>query len=146
MYKTSAIQILASAIGLTFLCFIVTLGAAFVSADEDYISNAIFANLVAICFAAIVWTGVLWRKSKSNPKGPASWGEWLVVFAGGLGLTLVFLLIDCGGCLPIFHPKFVCAGHLGFSVIFTVGVICLTSIALPSAIRAWILEKFGNVI
>ncbi len=115
------------------------------SGDTDYMTSAIYTNLVAIVFAYAAWSGILWQKSKSNLWRPVSWVEWLGVFAGSLVVTLAFLLIDCGGSLPIFHPKFVCDGHPGLSAIFTIGAIFMTVIAVPSAIRAWILEKFGIV-
>lgn len=144
MRKATAIQFVATVIGLAVLCVIVTLGVAFLSTDGNYVWSAICSNLVAFAVTAAMWAGDIWRWPESKTMMPESWGEWLGTFAGGLVFSLLFLLMDCGGRLPIFHPEFVCDGHPGISVAFTVGAILTTVVALPSAVRAWVLKKYGD--
>ncbi|BBB68503.1 hypothetical protein UNDYM_4250 [Undibacterium sp. YM2] len=57
---------------------------------------------------------------------------------------MLFLMIDCGGHLPAFHPEFVCNGNPGMSIKLTLATLGLTVIALPSALRAFIIEKFDG--
>jgi len=144
MRKATVIQIVAAVIGLAVLCAIVTLGVAFISTDGNYMWSAVYSNLVAFVVTAAMWTGDIWGRPGSKSMRPESWGEWLGTFAGSLVFTLLFLLMDCGGRLPIFHPDFVCNGHPGISVVFTLGAILTTVVALPSAVRAWVLEKYGD--
>jgi len=138
-------QILASAIGIIVLGVIVTTAVAWTSSDEVFVSAAVICNLWSIAVALAVWTGVL-RSKKHKLDSPESWSpsEWLYFFPGGIFVSVIFLLIDCGGQLPVFHPQFVCNGHPGFGAIFTISTITMTAIALPSAIRAWLLSKLGD--
>jgi hypothetical protein len=143
MSRKSVTPIVASVIGIFALCVMVTSVVAWMSTEGDYLGIAVTCNLVAILIAIAAWTGALW-KGKNKSYAPASGGEWLGIFAGGCVFTFIFLLMDCGGRLPAFHPKFVCDGNPGIGAIFTFGAIAMTAVALPSALRAWIISKFGD--
>ena len=134
-------NVVASVISIIFLCTLITCAVAWVSTDGDYFLGAVICNVVAIVFIVAEWKGLL---SKGEIAPPKSWGMWLGIFALGLVLSVVFIVIDCGGHFPVFHPKLICDGHPGFSLVFTFGALCLTAIALPNALRSWIILNFTN--
>jgi membrane protease YdiL (CAAX protease family) len=134
-------QVIASSIGIALLVALVTSSVYWLSSGSDYFIVAVMCNLVAIVLAIAGWTGALWKK-KDASFVPNTWGEWLVIFVGGFVFTIIFLSMDCGGSLPNFRPEFVCNGQPGISVIFTFAAVGMMAIALPSAVRAWILANF----
>ncbi len=141
MSKKMTTQLIASSIAIAFLVVLVTSSVYWLSSGVHYFGIAVISNLAAVVLAIAGWTGVLWKK-KDASLAPNTWGEWLVMFVVGLIFTTIFLLRDCGGRLPIFHPDFVCNGDPGMSVIFTFAAVGMMAIALPSALRAWILANY----
>src|SRR5450830_819085 len=127
------IQALASGLGILLLTAIATTLASLVSSDSDFISNAIIFNVVCIGFAIAAWTGVLFRRKREELPQPVSWGMWLGMFPIGLTFSVLFLLMDCDWHFPFTEKGFHCEGHPGFGVIFTIGDIVMTVVALPSA-------------
>lgn len=144
MTKTTQIQLIASGIGIVLLLAIVTSTVAWLSNDADYLPSAVIFNSMAIVGAVAVWNGVFVSSGKNKSSGLESWTHWLGMFVVGAILSCIFLMIDCGGHLPGFHPEFVCNANPGISMAFTLGAIGLTVIALPSAVRAWLLAKLSD--
>ncbi len=79
--------------------------------------------MFTVSFALAVWHGKFWIGNKS----PRSAFEWLLVFALSLAITSIFILID----VLVIHP--------GLSLLLTLGAMSVTFIALPSAVRAWMI-------
>ena len=77
-----------------------------------------------IPLALAAWSGKLSRQWQ-----PESWLEWLGIFVGAAALAAVFWLMDLGVKNP------------GLSVIFNLSTTGLAVIALPSALRAAVLER-----
>lgn len=140
MPKKTIIQAAASAAGIVSICLLMTLGAAYTSSGSNFFSAAVVGSLIASATAAAAWAD----KSKYYSTGSLSCSDWVMMFPIGAVISMAFLWIDCGGRLPAFRPEFVCNGRAGISVIFTIAALCLTAISLPSALRAWILQKFDN--
>jgi hypothetical protein len=138
------IQALASGLGILFLTAIATTLARLVSSDGDFMSHAMIFNLFSIGFAIAAWTGVLFRSKRRELPQPVSWGMWLGMFPIGLAFSVLFLLMDCDWHFPFTEKGFHCEGHPGFGAIFTIGAILMTVIALPSALRDWILDRFKD--
>jgi len=90
---------------------------------------AIFGNLIALPTALAEWNGVLGKGAYSPP----SWREWIGVFFGAGALSAAFVAID----VALVHP--------GFSLFLTIGALAITFVALPSALRAWMLERLSRV-
>jgi hypothetical protein len=141
MNKNLVIRISASATGLAGLFVIVTVLIAWAFSGKDYLAAAVTCNLFMAVIALAAWNGLLSRGDKSV--GLNSCGEWLAGFFVGAVMTTIFALMDCGGELPSFHPEFACKGHPGIGMFFTVAAACLTVVALPSALRAWIIQRFA---
>ena len=135
-------QIVASGVGILALVCLVSAAAYLAVPPQDFVSVSVATNALGILVALIAWAGVPWtRRSKDRQiAGPKRWTEWLGMFLVSLPLSAFFLFIDCGWHLPKELGGTACDGHPGISVIFTVSAVSLTAIALPSAIRAWLLE------
>lgn len=58
-------------------------------------------------------------------------------------MSALFLFIDCGHQLPPALGGAACDGHPGISVVFTLGALAVTAIALPSALRAWLIATLS---
>lgn len=138
--NSKLINLGASIIALLILSFIVSGAIFWASNSGNNQSDLIWANLIFGAMAIIVWSKFL-PSTKDRILGPF---EWIGIFFGSAIISWIFILIDCGGTLPIFHPEFVCNGHPGLSAIFTFSAVCMTAIAIPSAIRSWIINRFGR--
>jgi hypothetical protein len=114
---------LASAIGVIFQAALVILTAATFTSGKNFLFCTIAGLLFTVSFALAVWHGKFWNGSKS----PRSAFEWLLVFALSLAITSIFILID----VLVIHP--------GLSLLLTLGAMSVTFIALPSAVRAWMI-------
>lgn len=95
-------------------------------------------------YAVLTWMGILDSKKEHVGVRDASALGWVIIFFVTLLFSGFFLWIDCGYTLPVFTPAIVCQGHPGFSVIFTVVSVSLCVIALPSAVRAFVIERCGR--
>ena len=126
------INSVASAIGLAFLIGMVTLAAFLFSSGRHFWTIAIAGYLVTIPFAIAVWNDALWRHTTNGTQASASWRDWVGVFFAGLAVSMLFVALD----MAVAHP--------GFSLMFTIAVVSLTFIALPSAIRAWLVQLLSN--
>ena len=73
----------------------------------------------------------------------ASCSVWLGMFFGGLALSAFFVWLDCRS-IAVFQADFRCHGTPNFSIIFTIAAIALTLVALPSALRAWIIARYSD--
>ena len=128
MSKNSS-EIIASAAGLALLVALIFTAAYLFAPGESLWSYAIAGHLFTVPFALCEWhSGILTRKAKDQFM-PLSWQDWLGMFVGGLILSALFVAIDTAVVNP------------GFSLIFTIATLALTFIALPSALRAWLLGQ-----
>ena len=130
--RARAINAVASAIGLTLLVGMVSIAAFLFSPDRHFWVTAIGGYLFTVPFAIAAWNGVLWKRQANEAQASNSWQEWVGMFFVGLVVSALFVAID----VAVVHP--------GFSLVFTIGAISLAFIALPSAIRAWLLELLSN--
>lgn len=123
-------QFAASSTGLVLIVALVTgLAYLFMSDDKPEVV-AILGNMFAIPMAIAAWTGVLWKSKESAAAGPRTPRDWLIVFLCSSVFAVIFIAID----LVIVHP--------GLTAAFTIGACSISVIALPSAVRAWILADY----
>jgi hypothetical protein len=127
--EEKTINALASAIGLALLVGLVSGAAYLYSPGRHFWVTAIAGNLFTVPFAIAIWKGMIWKDRAGD--APITWQHWISVFFGGLLLSVVCIAID----VAIVHP--------GFSLLFTIGAISLTFIALPSALRQWVRERLS---
>lgn len=118
----------------------VTSSVALFAPEEDFVATAITINLIGALTAMAGWHGVLFGKRASQPETVS---EWLGIFFGGSLMSTLFLLVDCHWHLPIALGGSGCDSRPNFSVIFTIGAIAMTVIALPSALRAWLIARMS---
>jgi hypothetical protein len=121
---TKRLRVIASVFGVTLLVALVTVVAAIFDSGKGFWFLAIAGYLFTVPFAIPAWHGNFFGK-EDGPRTPT---EWLQFFAGSAVLSGVFVAID----VAIKHP--------GFSLVFTLGALVMTFIALPGAARAWLLE------
>ena len=127
MSKTSTIElrrVIASAFGVALLVALVTGAAAFFEHGNNFRVVAIAGCLFTVPLAIAAWHGDFFGKD-DGPRTPLA---WLLFFALSAVLSGIFVAIDIG----VKHP--------GISLVFTIGALAMTFIALPSAARAWMLE------
>lgn len=123
---------LASAIGLVALVGMVSIAAEIVSDVQHIWVTTIIGNVIAVPAAIAAWSGAMWKDSKHEIHAPRTWRDWIGVFFAATALSVAFVAID----VAIVHP--------GLSLTFTVAALALSFIALPSALRAWILERLSR--
>jgi len=131
MQHSRRAQFLASTAGVLLLTLLVVV-AALLYSPESFWFTAGFGCTITFLLTFAAWSGVLWQGKRSGGE-PKSWGEWLGLFFGGALFSAFFLYIDIK----------LAEGHPGFSAIFTVAALATTFIALPSALRAWLLAKLA---
>jgi hypothetical protein len=137
-----AAQIIANSAGAITLIGLVTLATWLVTTDDSFVQTALAVNAIAALVAIATWSGAIFRhKGVSQPE---SWGEWVGMFLLGCAMSALFLFIDCGHHLPQVLGGTECDGHPGISVVFTFAAIAMTTIALPSALRAWLLSVLAS--
>jgi hypothetical protein len=142
MRSTLVTQIIASGIGMALLFLLVTSATYLFVPQEGFAATVLIWNGVAALTAVATWTGVLFsRKKEERTDQPQSWTEWVGLFLISLPLSGLFVLIDCGWHLPPGLGGTTCNGHPGISLIFTIAAVALSAIALPSALRAWLLQR-----
>ena len=94
---------------------------------------------IATFFALVVWyvKSDRWGSMRSP-------GAWIGIFAIAIPISVLFVEIDCGGTLHVVGRTPTCANYGGgISVVFTIAALALTAIALPSALRMWLLNRLG---
>lgn len=128
MQRPAVINAVASAAGLLLLLVIVSLAVWLFAPGENFWSMAIAGNLFVIPVVAAAWSGALFRQRGAAAGEPKTWVDWIALFALCLGISAVFVVID----LAVAHP--------GISLVFTIGAVAMTLVALPGALRAWFLE------
>ena len=131
MRHSSKDQAIASGAGVALLVFLVA-GAAHWYSPENFWPTAALAWAFTFLLAFVVWSGALWR-GQHSVDAPKTWGEWVALFFGGTFLSALFLFIDLQ----------LADGDPGISAIFTMAAIAMTLIALPSALRAWLLARLA---
>jgi hypothetical protein len=96
----------------------------------------LIVEAVATAFAQVMWV----RMEKEGPEGrlPLS---WVGIFVLGVLVSALFVEMDCHGTLHFVGARPTCdkLGG-GISIVFTIGAITMAVIALPLALRAWLLQ------
>lgn len=132
------INVIASATALLFLFGLIAVATTILLPGKDFWFVVIAACFLLFPLAIASWNKTFW-KSKEDSKqqvttkshGPSTWKDWSFLFVYGLITSAIFISID----IAIAHP--------GISLIFTIGAVLLTVLALPGAVRAWILERLA---
>ncbi|MBH9577251.1 hypothetical protein [Inhella proteolytica] len=112
---------------MALLLALVSACAAIFFSGKDFWLVAIGGSMLTAPMAISAWHGDLFGKHG----GPQTAGEWLLYFAMSSVLSAVFVAID----LAVVHP--------GLSLVFTLGALAMTFVALPGAARAWLLESLA---
>lgn len=133
---------IASASGLASLAAIVTGVLWWISNDSPSVLALVVANGSVAAFACLVWSGVLWKTYA--PLEIDTTTGWLGTGALGAAFASLFVWLDCGNALPSFRPVFACQGTLGWSAALTIAALLVTAIAIPSALRAALLQRFDR--
>jgi len=138
-------QFVASTVGLAATVALVTAVVFWLAPREEFVSTALTCNAIAVATALAAWSGLLFRgKAAESPEHPDRWTDWLALFALSSLISALFLFIDCGWHLPLLLGGRECDGHPGITLALTIGVVALASISLPSALRAWLLERLSS--
>ena len=109
----------------------VTAGVAFCRPGQNFVLYEILGCLLTIPMAFAMWTGAIGKIRDKQTEVPSNWIEWLKFLLVSTVASAVLLAIDI----------FICQGHPGISAVFTVGAIVMTIVALPCALRSWILDR-----
>ncbi|MFZ6760426.1 hypothetical protein ACO0K9_24755 [Undibacterium sp. Ji50W] len=133
-----------SLIGLVILWSIVTVLAKSLLHEDDSIPAIIVVNFLLTGLSIRMWTNPYFFSGKNQQYNIETWQEWLGIFFLAAIVSCIFLLIDCGGSFPSFNPELVCNGHPGIDIIFTISALAITAIAIPSAVRAWLISRTKN--
>lgn len=128
--RAKVINVIASAIGLVLLISMVSLAAFLYTRGEHFWIIAIAGYLLTVPFAIRAWNCYLIKDK--DFKLLSSWKEWVGLFLISAVMSAIFITID----IIIRYP--------GLSVIFTMAAVSTSFIALPSAIRAWVLKLLSD--
>jgi len=138
------VRTIATAAGAALLICLVTFATWLVERGDGFVSTALSTNAIAGLMAVAAWSGVLFRRNGGRSDvQPESWKDWVAIFFGAGLLSALFLFFDCGHQLPLVLGGVACDGHPGISVVFTVGALGAAAIALPSALRVWLLVSLS---
>jgi hypothetical protein len=97
----------------------------------------LFVEGIATLTAIAMWFA---KSDRWDWKGSA--GMWIGIFFVSLPISVLFVEIDCGGTLHFAERTLICARYGGgISIVFTIGSLATSAVALPSALRAWLLDK-----
>lgn len=114
----------------------VLLAASFLTSGRDFWVATVAGWLFTVPMAISEWKIAPWRRDDGATYAPASWRDGVLYFFCGLVISAIFIAIDVAADPP------------GFSLMLTVAVVSLTLIAVPSALRAWLMEwlavRFGR--
>jgi len=99
----------------------------------------LFVEGIATLTAIAIW----FAKSDRRDWG-GSVGKWLGVFLVSLPISILFVEIDCNGTLHFAGGVLTCDHYGGgISIVFTLGPVATTAVALPSALRSWLMNTLG---
>lgn len=122
------LQIIGSVFGVALLVALVASAAAiFATSSRDFWVFVIAGLLFTVPCALAAWHGSLLKEDER----PQSLSDWLQFFVASAMVSVLFVLID----VLIVHP--------GISLIFTIGSLSMTFIALPGAARAWVIDALS---
>jgi hypothetical protein len=136
-----AVQIAASAAGLLVLGVQLTWAVIWIGNGSSTLNTVLALNALGVLVALLAWSGILWT-GKAAHSQISTWPGWLFTGALGALISVCFLWLDCGHQLPALRPSFECEMRGGPTVAFTFAAIAMTAIAIPSAVRAWLLARF----
>jgi hypothetical protein len=139
-----AVQFIATGSGAAVLIVVVTAVTWLLSPAESVKQTALVANAFAGLVAVAAWSGVLFRGKGGGQIGqPENWTDWVGIFFVASVMSALFLFIDCGHHLPPVLGGRECDGHPGITIALTCGALAMAAIALPSAIRAWLISALA---
>jgi len=141
MPSVRAAQITATGVASASLLVLTTFVTWLLAPGESLAQTALATNASAGLTAFAAWSGALFRRKDVSP--PESWGDWVGVFFASSLLSGLLLSIDCGFHLPEGLGGEGCDGNPGISVIFTIAALSMMAIALPSALRAFLLASLS---
>lgn len=107
-----------------------------VSPDQVYLPVLLIVEVVLTAFAQYMWV----QMAEKGPEGhlPLS---WIGVFVVSGFISALFVEIDCFGTLHFIEGRPICTKlGGGISIIFTLGAIAGALVALPLALRSWVLK------
>lgn len=135
------VQAIATGAGSALLIGLVAVVTSLLAHGDSFVPTALAANAFSGLVAIAAWSGALFRRSKGGSPDvqPESWQDWVGIFFAAFLMSALFLFMDCGHHLPPALGGTECDGHPGISVLFTFSALAMTAIALPSALRAWLL-------
>lgn len=138
-----AIQIAASAAGLLVLGLQLTWAALWIGNGTSTLNTILAVNALGALVALLAWSGMLWKGAAAHLQ-ISTWPGWLFTGALCALISVCFLWLDCGYQLPALRPSFECEMRGGPTVAFTFAAIAVAAIAIPSAVRAWLLARFTH--
>lgn len=127
-------NVLASSVGLVALVGMVTVAVTLTKPAEHFWLYEFLGCLFTVPMAFAMWSGFVWSRRDKPAAGPSTWRDWLLFFLVALATSAAFLLMDV----------YVFQGRPGLGAIFTVGAIAMSVVALPSALRSWLLELLAR--
>jgi hypothetical protein len=110
----------------------VSVAAAIFSDVQHFWVSAIVGNLFVVSTAIGAWSGALWKNREHETQAPTTWRHWIGIFFAAIVVSGIFVGID----VAVVHP--------GIGLVFTFGALAMSFVALPSALRAWIMEKLSQ--
>jgi hypothetical protein len=132
-------QVVATSAGSVFLVCLVTGIAWLIVRDDSFVSTAIVVNAAVGLMALATWSGAVFPGKEPKYFRPEHWKDWIAMFWFSIPISALFLFIDCGWHLSQMLGGTACDRNPGITVVFTAGSLAMTAIALPSALRAWLL-------
>jgi membrane protease YdiL (CAAX protease family) len=144
-WSPRTVQAIATGAGSALLIALVTFTVSLLVRGESFLPTAVAANAFAGPLAVAAWSGALFRRKGGGLNWrPESWMDWIGIFLVSSVMSALFLFIDCGHHLPSAFGGTECNGHPGISAVFTAAALTMTVIALPGALRAWLLEVLSK--
>ena len=125
--NAKTIRVIASSIGLLFLFCMIAFATRFLLPSENFWPIVIVACIMAFPFAIAVWK---YADTGTDRPSLTTWKQWLGMLLFGMAASAILIGID----IAIAHP----GRRL---LLTTIGIVILTVMALPGAVRAWVLER-----
>lgn len=96
--------------------------------------------LSMVCYSVTVSIALyFWIGKGAEELGVDSWLGWLCMFVIGALFSILFVAIGCDWRNPFIDETVSCTPR--FSLTWTMCALALTIIALPGALRAWLLKR-----
>ncbi|MDQ1833639.1 hypothetical protein [Massilia scottii] len=129
-------NVFATGVGLVALCWLtVVLIFTFLPWSDHIVGTSVFWCAAMVAMALYFWSG-----KGAVELGIDSWIGWLGMFFFGLLAFILLIALGCGWRNPFGEATVSCQpGPIAVS--FMPAALVLTVIALPGALRAWLLHR-----